>query len=208
MITPLWASGKTALSSSLESECPLHGTLWVTWPLTVSGQAQSLPSSLPGISVFPGRALVPLECSAGAPWAITALPLSLTAANARRVLSLSRAVCVIRAGDIIHTNSLEGAGCWLQPRGWAAGRLCLSHQPREGSPGHVHSSMQVMQFHELTWKALPIGSGFCRWGVHQAEKAPAYSFQELGLKKWHSHMGWWLQSKEMTHTRRGHNGMP
>ena len=52
VITPPCAPGKTALSTSLQTEHPLHGTHQVTRHLGGSGQAPSLPS----INAFPGRA--------------------------------------------------------------------------------------------------------------------------------------------------------
>ena len=52
VIMPPWAPGKTALSTSLQTEHPLHGTHWVTRHLGGSGQAPSLAN----INAFPGRA--------------------------------------------------------------------------------------------------------------------------------------------------------
>lgn len=52
VITPPWSPGKRALSTSLQTEHPLHGTHRVTWHLSGSDLAPSLSC----INTFPGRA--------------------------------------------------------------------------------------------------------------------------------------------------------
>lgn len=124
LITPPGAPGKTALSTSLQTEHPLHGTHWVTWCLAKLPPSPASVFSQAGLLAAPG-------CSARTatpPWA-TSLPLLLIAAyDVRRSLSPHRVVFVGRAGYLIHVNSANKATWWVQPCRRAGGRVCLSWQ--------------------------------------------------------------------------------